>query len=434
MRRIALVMGIVAVLGTSAAAQTVTLYLHKSPVPVAVPGGTTTFVLDANPPTATTPVVESLSVSKTLTQAFPTFIAPTFAAPATLGLDFDVDVHLSANLAMNGCAVLGATIERVDTAGLRTVVARGTLVATVPQGGSGGTVGYSLQDISVSIGCDRPTDDVTIQAGESIAVTVNVMNACKANRTLFLAYDATVAAGDATFSPTLPPDEVFLRACFAKCQQGTSKAIARFVTAKNKCVLKCESNARRGFTSFTECYPPYSGATLACITDPLKGAETKAAASIRKYCPAPGRCPPCYSGGNCVAHADLTVATIESGFDSFVPGIYCENTTVSGIGKCMDGNAKALYKLFASEEKCYDKCFKNEARGLAAPNSCLPLPTDPPTATCLLVAQNKAVAAINTACFLATPPACYDSITAAAWVNLMSIFVATQIPQTYCGS
>ena len=52
------------VLVIATTAQAVTFYLHESGSPVSVPGGTTTFVLDENPPVAATPVAESVSVSK----------------------------------------------------------------------------------------------------------------------------------------------------------------------------------------------------------------------------------------------------------------------------------------------------------------------------------------------------------------------------------
>lgn len=433
MRPITLMIATMAGLATVAEAQTVTYYLHQSPSPVAIPGGTTTFVLDANPPTATTPAVQAASVPKKTTATLASFVAPTFAAPTTIGLDFDVIVNLSANLTIDACAFVGVTIERVDAAGVHTVVARGSVQAATPQGGAGGTVGFAPTSVPVSIGCDRPTDDVTIDAGESIAVTVSLTNLCRANRTVWLAYDATSAPDDATFAPTLPPSEVFVRACYAKCEYGTSKAIAKFVASKDRCVLRCQANARRGITPSADCYPPFGGATLACIEDPLKGAATKTAASIRHVCPAPGRCPPCYSGGDCNLHADETVADVESEFDSFVPAIYCELSAVPATAKCADTTAKWLSKLFAGQEKCYDKCFKNESRGIAAPDSCLPpTPSDVPTAACLSIVTSRTAASIDAGC--ATAPACWGGITGTQWTNLMSLFAATAIPTTYCGS
>lgn len=415
-------------------AQTATYYLRKSASPVAIPGGTTSFVLDTAAPVATTPVAQSMSVPKGTTVVLPTFFIPTLAAPVTLGLDFDVVAHVSANLSMNKCAILGATIGHVDAGGTQTAIARGTLYfVSVPQGGAGGTTGFVAADVPVTVGCDRPTDDVTLQAGESLAVTLTITNGCKANRTVSVAYDATVAPGSASFSPTLPPDEVFLRACYAKCQQATSKTTAKFLGLKNRCVLRCQGDARKGLVPLNDCYPPYGGATSSCVADPLKGVEAKATASISKICTVSGRCPACYSGGDCTTHTADVVQTFEGAFDSFVPGIYCEPATTA-TGKCMDATAKSLWKFYASREKCFDKCFSNEAKGIVAPNACNPPATDPVVTACAELVATRARASIDKACFLSTGavPACWSSITASQWVQLMGIASDGFIPGIYC--
>jgi hypothetical protein len=418
-------------------AQTVTYYLHKAASAVPIPGGDTVFILDDVAPSAPTPVAESVSVPKGSNPSFQTFFHPTFTAPVTLGMDFDVTVFVSANLAMKtGCAFFQANIDRVDSTGVRIPIARGTAQATLPQGGSGGTVGFVPVVIPVGVGCDRPTDDVTFQAGESLAVTVSAGNACKANRTISLAYDGGAATTSAAFSPTLPPDEVFFRACYAKCQQGRSKAIAKFVNAKNKCVLKCVTNSVKGLNSIFECYPPYGGATTYCIADPLRGAEAKALASIRKVCVTPNGCPPCYSpDGNCTSHSEDTVQNFESVVDSFVAGIYCEPAPTTNEFKCMSNNAKALSKMWASRWKCYDKCYANEAKGRAAPNSCNPPTTDPPTFTCVELARSKAAAAIDKLCAPAGyAPDCGSPYpTGASWSYLMGIAVDGFVGPNYCG-
>ncbi len=438
MNRTALVIAAIIALATTASGQTptTTWYLHESGSPVSVPGGTTTFVLDENTPVASTPVAEMVIVPKGTTQSFPTFIAPAFAAPTTLGLDLDMQVHVSANLSMNDCAIFQALIQRVSDLGVRSFLAQGTLRTTVPQGGSGGTVGFGLRDIPLSVGCDRPTEDVTIQAGESIAVTVSVTNVCRANRSVFLAYDSTTAPTAAVLGPTPPPDPVFVRACFVKCQLATSKATAKFFAAKNKCVTKCQQSYRKGIGTLSDCYAPYGGITLTCITDPLKGAEAKATVAIQKACNAPGRCPPCYNDGDCTEFSLDWVQNVEGQLDSFVPGIYCDPTTDKALGKCMDNAAKVLWKYSASRAKCYDKCFGNEIKGLVPAGSCDPEPSDPATVACQTVAQSKATAGVNKACGdIGANPMCgpFPYPTGADWSNLMSIALDGNVPQVYCG-
>jgi hypothetical protein len=438
MRRIVLLAAAVVVaLAGRGDAQTVTYYLHKAASAVPVPGGDTIFIMDDVAPTAPTPVAESVSAPKGASPSFQTFYHPTFAAPVTLGMDFDVTVFVSANLAMkSGCAFFSATIDRVDSTGVRIPIARGSVQTTLPQGGSGGTVGFVPVVIPVGVGCDRPTDDVTFEAGESIAVTVTAANACKANRTIFLAYDGGAATTSAAFSPSLPPDEVFFRACYAKCQQGTSKAVSKFVNAKNKCVTKCVTNAIKGLNPVSECNPPYGGITAYCITDPLRGAEAKALAAIRKVCVTPNGCPPCYSpDGNCTTHSEDTVQNFEGMADSFVPGVYCDPAPTKERFKCMTYNGRALWKMWASRWKCYDKCYSNEAKGRAAPNSCNPPATDPPTVTCVEVARSKAALAIDKYCALPgfSPDCGFAYPTGTEWSNLMGLAVDGSVGPNYCG-
>lgn len=236
-----------------------------------------------------------------------------------------------------------------------------------------------------------------------------------------------------------------------KCQAGTSRAGQKFIGAKTKCVVKCESAARKGSAPFSDCEPPYRGSTLACIADPLKGTEAKALAAVVKACTkTPLDCPTCFSGGDCSApgHGVATVARLERLVDQFVPAVACLDTADAEHGKCIDGTFKALSKLFASRTRCYDKCYAGERKGAVAPLSCGPPPTDPFTVSCTSGAETKAVASIDKVCFVAPAeaPACYDGAvhppaiipspgTAPGWAALVESAVDTNIvPGTYCSS
>src|SRR4051812_5907333 len=93
-----------------------------------------------------------------------------------------------------------------------------------------------------------------------------------------------------------------LNAVEFKCQTSVSKAGSKFVASKSKCAGKCIANAQKSLNPYSDCYAPYGGSTLACIADPLKGAEIKFENAIRKACDPsfkPGTdCPECYSGGD----------------------------------------------------------------------------------------------------------------------------------------
>jgi hypothetical protein len=282
MRRIALLAVVLLGSVAGAGAQSLTFYLHKSASPVSVPGGTTTLFLDQTAPAGTAPAVESASVPKKTAAGIATFIAPAFASPATLGLDFDVTVHLSANLAMNGCAGVAATIEHVDSAGVRTFLGARSVSADIPQGSMGGTAGFAQVTVPFDQSCEGPFENASIGIGESLAVTVSVFNGCKANRTVSLAFDATGAPGSAVFDQLPPPDPAFLDFCFDRCRIDEQKCVQKYVDALLKCHMKAE---QKGLAVDPICVSKaesrFSSPEIGCIEN----------AEARHTCPEEGRGP-----------------------------------------------------------------------------------------------------------------------------------------------
>jgi hypothetical protein len=260
-------------------------------------------------------------------------------------------------------------------------------------------------------------------------------------RVVAIAGVATLLAAPVAFAQAT--DEEFT------CMQAVSKAGAKFVGAKAKCVDKCLKNFWKGITPEADCLPPYGGTTLDnCITDQvtgLKGAEDKFRISIQKKCD-PGfkagtDCPECYNGGDCSAagFAGDQVQNIEGQIDSFVPGVACERAGADPEEqKCQSNTAKSLSKQVSGVVKCYDKCKKNERKGLAAPGSCNPPASDAATATCVSAANNKAILAVNKKCGDVVPSAEPDCggpdnyPDGASWVNLVDIAISGQVPNTYC--
>src|SRR5262245_29045930 len=106
----------------------------------------------------------------------------------------------------------------------------------------------------------------------------------------------------------------------AKCEDGTVKALVKFVGSKQKCYAKCFANFYKGKIP-GGCNPPASDpATVACISDPTKGAEAKAKAAIVKACTV--AVPACYSGGATGA-ANTFVGAVEAKVDQRTPQIAC---------------------------------------------------------------------------------------------------------------
>ena len=236
-----------------------------------------------------------------------------------------------------------------------------------------------------------------------------------------------------------------------KCEQSVSKFGAKFVSAKSKCVQKCLAGFWKvpSLNPDTDCLPPYGGNTALCIiTNPLKprkSAEEKFEDAIRKACDptfkvgSTADCPECYNGGDCTAFAGDQVQNLEGQVDSFVPGVACERAGASKEDQvCQTSTAKALTKQVGSVVKCYDKCKKNEFKGVAAPGSCTPPASDPATQTCVSTGNNKAILAADKKCStIGVIPDCAggesnDYPNGTSWVNLVDIAISGNIPTTYC--
>ena len=228
----------------------------------------------------------------------------------------------------------------------------------------------------------------------------------------------------------------------AKCESNAGKTLGKFTGQKAKCISKCIKTGRKTSGPYTGCFGPgfSDPATNACIKDPLKGAEAKAAASIVKKCP---DCPECYDPNVCTDSSSTNpfVSNTESLIDPFGNLVFCTEaagmTPTKDEGKCEDSVAKALAKFVASKTKCYDKCTKNELKGKIAPGSCMPpSPSDPATNACIFDplkgAEAKTAAAIDKKCVVT--PACYGGQTGMGWVTLVENIQDTQVPIIACGS
>jgi hypothetical protein len=267
-----------------------------------------------------------------------------------------------------------------------------------------------------------------------------------------------------------------------KCESTTGKTLTKFVGSKTKCAQTCLATARKVGPPFTDCFAPYGGATLTCITDPIKGAEAKAGAGIKKACSAKtDSCPHCYTdppSGKCTDGTGTNpfVASSENSVDIFGPQVYCvesgaPNTLLLPLplhsgppsqtpatpsktdAKCEDGLSKGLGKFVGAKSKCYATCGSNAFKGKIPAAACTPPATDLATQTCISNATTKATAALDKACFTppATKPTCYDNTvitlngvpltgvlgrpnTSAGWVANVEHAVDATTPTVACGS
>lgn len=231
-----------------------------------------------------------------------------------------------------------------------------------------------------------------------------------------------------------------------KCETGQSKTTGKFVAAKAKCAMKCLSTARKTMGPYTDCTPPYGGATATCISDTTtgKGAEQKAVAGITKGCTS--ECPACYADNtpsDCPGGVGF-VATAETNVDVVGPAVFClENsgmTPTKEQAKCEDGVAKALVKYVGSFGNAVSKCVTNAFNGKIGPNDCVfsgmpPTVPDPATQAAIGKAATKTAASIDKVCANvtgATPP-CYTLTSGTQLTNLITGIVAGTSPDSFCG-
>src|SRR5262249_10043246 len=251
-----------------------------------------------------------------------------------------------------------------------------------------------------------------------------------------------------------------------KCESATGKTLTKVGGSRSKCVQKCVATARKVGPPFTDCFAPFAGATLTCITGPT-GAEAKAGAGIKKACTAkPDSCPHCYTPTTkCTdgTGANPFVASSETSVDLFGPQVYCvESGAPNTLGgppsktpatpsktdaKCEDGLSKGLGKFVGAKSKCYAKCGSNAFKGTIPATDCTPPASDQATQACIALATTKAKAALDKACFMApaTAPTCYDNTViltgllgrpnnSAGWVANVEAAVDATTPTVACGS
>jgi hypothetical protein len=109
----------------------------------------------------------------------------------------------------------------------------------------------------------------------------------------------------------------------AKCEDGLTKGLTKFVGAKAKCYVTCGSNAFKGTIPQSACTPPAADkATMTCIAN----ATSKTTASINKVCfgATPIETPACYDGSPGRPNSSTGwVGLVEETVDSTIPTVAC---------------------------------------------------------------------------------------------------------------
>lgn len=256
----------------AASAQTRAFHFHQSTTPVPVPGGSTTTYLDEVAATATTVrALQSATVAQGGVATFPRFVATAATDDGILGPIVFGHLFLSSNQIMKnnagGCADITLKLERLDSAGVATVIGTGTLPAQiVPQGGQGGLAGFQEFVIEMDALNDR-----ALENGEALAATVSVTNNCTANRKVNLTFDGTPALTRIDF--------INLDPLVAKCLDTVDKSLTKFVKTRLVALGRCVNDIN------TADLPPGTD----CRTEPktagrLAKAVSKLASGLAKQC------------------------------------------------------------------------------------------------------------------------------------------------------
>jgi hypothetical protein len=318
-------------------------FLHKSPTPQPVPGGTSIFVLSPTAPTGSPPLTEQISVIKKQSAAFPTFIAPPFTKDTVLPIKIGATVSLSANLGMGSCAQMDANVLQIDPLGNETVAANvGLVAATVPQGSVNGTVGFATYRLTApGISCTL-LDGIPILEGGSVGLRLVMTNSCDANRTIFQAYDGAAAQSEVDFVVPTDEEDLALRlACQQVCGTAKLKAAGAKASARTTCFEKAVARSQ-----------PVDQSCLDKADDKL----TLTFQLIE-------------ARGGCVFTGDAP--TVEGAIDSAIGAFVATlspATQDKAAAKCASAKLKAAGTKAESKIKCHATSF---GKGRAIDQSCL---------------------------------------------------------------
>jgi hypothetical protein len=226
-----------------------------------------------------------------------------------------------------------------------------------------------------------------------------------------------------------------------RCSSYTAKAMGRMIVRRSRCVQQCIAEGRRTL-SFSDCFPPFGGATQSCVLE----AQARTRTAIIDACAAD--CPECYFSHRCdTAEPDTSnVATQLDFFSQFL--VYCPEgnggTATPPQAACEDAVTKAVTRLGAARIKCYTRCFAGiYARscpscktGQLPVGSCNVPVSDLRTQRCLERAHARAAAVIDASCgAIGAHPACHGDVgltSGQAWADFMSQAIDGQVPNVAC--
>jgi hypothetical protein len=221
-----------------------------------------------------------------------------------------------------------------------------------------------------------------------------------------------------------------------KCQIGVGTKMSTLITRKGVCVQRCLDQARLTSGPYADCFAPYGGDTLACISDPVLGVEARVRLAIGNKCSAD--CPECYPEHDIgCTDGEPALSNVSGVLDPLATLIYCSeaagNTPSKAEAKCENVVGKVTAKMIDARIECYETCYTKFFHDQLAYQDCASV-FDPALVACIQRIEGKAIFKINAACAAAGGiPACHGGLNSgAAWVGLTGGYIDGQVPYVAC--
>ncbi len=176
-----------------------------------------------------------------------------------------------------------------------------------------------------------------------------------------------------------------------KCSDAVASTEAAVLQKRAACIASCQKRAVSGATQPSECEPPYTGKTAACVAKTRSGAIGK----VQKRC-IPDLCS-VLRGNSCSGYLDAMVTFAERQADGLGGKLLCPTGTPSKTEeKCLQGLLKETTSFNIKRTNCLRKCRKGELAGKVVRGGCRPPNvTDAATAACIAKAEGKSTARLT---------------------------------------
>jgi len=130
-----------------------------------------------------------------------------------------------------------------------------------------------------------------------------------------------IAATQLTAAPALASPPGMTKGEF-KCENGVATKFTTMIWRKGVCIQRCiGANRDTPVPSYADCFAPYGGDTLSCISDPVLGVEARTRLAIASKCSVD--CPECFEPNTDCATGEPSVTLVSNVVDTLSSLVYC---------------------------------------------------------------------------------------------------------------